>query len=169
MIDYNATSLPINLLEIARKAGIKVRNNSEVLVLKNGLPGAALLVNGVWHIVFDDKEPVHGRRRFTIAHELGHIFMGHGLINGRAFDTTRPQAESEADMFAARLLAPACVLWGLKIRTAEDIARICEISMAAAKIRAERMEILYERNKFLTNPLERRVFEQFKKYIDGKH
>lgn len=32
----------------------------------------------------------------------------------------------EADMFAARLLCPSCVLWGLNLHTADEIARTCE-------------------------------------------
>jgi len=61
-------------------------------------------------------------------------------------------------VFASRFLAPACVLWGLNVHTAADIARFCEISKEAAEIRAKRMAELYKRNMFLTSPLERRVY-----------
>lgn len=71
-------------------------------------------------------------------------------------------------MFASRLLAPACVLWGLNFHTAEEIAKVCNISITAAQIRAERMDMLYKRNKFLISPLERKVYEQLKGFID-KH
>lgn len=99
---------------------------------------------------------------------MGHIFLGHALINNqylRTVDVSKPIIETEADMFASRLLAPACVLWGLDIHSPEDISRICGISYTAAKIRAERMKILYKRNKFLTSPLEQQVYEQFKDFI----
>jgi len=69
-------------------------------------------------------------------------------------------------VFASRFLAPACVLWGLNVHTAADIARICEISAEAAGIRAKRMAELYKRNMFLTSPLERRVYGQFEKFIE---
>lgn len=75
--------------------------------------------------------------------------------------------ETEADMFAARLLAPACVLWGINAQTAEQIATVCNISREAAKIRAERMEVLRKRGKFLTSPLERQVYQQFESYIQN--
>lgn len=52
------------------------------------------------------------------------------------------------------------------IRTAQDIASVCDISITAAKIREARMAVLYERNKFLTSPLERKVYENFKEFIE---
>ena len=168
LIDYNIAALPVDLLHIAKTAGIKVVKNSEVLVLSGSESGACIFDGVKWFIIYDDEATV-GRRRFTIAHELGHIFLGHELVSGRhgrTINTEKPQSESEADSFAARLLAPACVLWGLNLQTTEEIAKLCNISMAAAKIRAERMKVLYERQKFLTSPLERRAFEQFRSYIE---
>lgn len=76
-----------------------------------------------------------------------------------------PTIEQQADAFAARLLAPACVLWALNVRTMTEIAELCDISNTAAQIRAERMKILYSRNKFLTSPLEKAVYDNFKEYI----
>jgi len=45
---------------------------------------------------------------------------------------------------------------------------LCHISYAAARFRAERMKLLYERNKFLTSPLEQQVYLQFKEFIRRK-
>ncbi len=52
--------------------------------------------------------------------------------------------------------------------TAEKIAEICNISMQAAKHRAERMAILEARNKYYLHPLERQVRKQFGDYIKRK-
>lgn len=79
--------------------------------------------------------------------------------------STANPIEQEANVFAARILAPACVLWGINARTPEDIMRICNISREAAEYRAVRMIELYKRNKFLTSQLERRVYMQFQDYI----
>ena len=73
--------------------------------------------------------------------------------------------EYQAERFAIDILAPACILWGLNLHTAEEIAKVCGISMSSAQRRAERMEILYQRNMFLSHPLERQVFQQFQKFI----
>ena len=70
-------------------------------------------------------------------------------------------------MFAARLLAPACVLWGLGVQSAEDIAAICNISYSAASIRFRRLETLRERNSFFLNPLEQKVYDNFKEYMQN--
>ena len=77
----------------------------------------------------------------------------------------KPEEETKADMFAARLLALACVLWGLRLHSENDISQICNISYQAATYRAQRMELLYKRNKFLTSQLERKVYSNFEDFI----
>lgn len=168
LLDHKVCELPVSLKAIARGANIKLVNNSTVNLLSPNERGYAERIKGVWYIVFNDDDPTP-TVRFTVAHELGHIFLGHALQKG--FSRTKrfivkPQTESEADVFASRLLCPAVVLWGLGLHTADEIAAICNVSLSAARIRAERMKELYRRNMFLTSPLERAVYENFKEYID---
>lgn len=168
LIDYNISELPIKPTLIARAAGIKIIKNSSVNELSLHESGASILIGSQWYIVYDDNNSVE-RCRFTVAHELGHIFLGHETVKDRysrsTFDSTKSVIEQEADVFASRLLAPACVLWALDIHTAEDIAKLCNISYMAAQIRAERMKLLYKRNMFLSSPLERAVYKNFEGYI----
>ncbi len=107
------------------------------------------------------------RQRFTIMHELGHFLLGHlgDIPFSRSEEECRPSEEQAADKFAIDMLAPACVLWGMNIRTPEEIAELCHISHQAAYYRAKRMRILYQRGRFLTHPLERRVYAQFLQFI----
>lgn len=109
------------------------------------------------------------RQRFTAAHELGHILLGHvgryKLVNREPNPNDNP-IEQAANVFASRLLAPACVLWGCNAKTPEQIASLCDISYKAAQFRAERMKALYKRGKFLSSPLEREVYQQFEGYIE---
>ena len=167
LIDNDIRELPVSLFQIARNNGIKIVKDSEAKMLSPGVSGMSILEEGQWYIVYNDEENA-GRRRFTIAHEMGHIFLGHELrgVHRRTFARVRPQEEIDADSFAVRLLAPACVLWGLNIHTAEEIQKVCGLSRAASEHRAKRMEVLYERNKFLTSPLERQVWENFKEWIE---
>ena len=170
IIDYNLCRLPIKVADIAKQAGIMVLKYSELDKnrLSDGESGATFFEDDTIYIVYRDTESKE-RCRFTIAHELGHIFLGHKLIGdkiSRKFDLSKPEIEQEADIFASRLLAPACVLWGLNLHTAKEIAAVCNISMPAAQARAERMKVLYKRNKFLTSPLERQVYKQFKEFIE---
>ena len=89
------------------------------------------------------------------------------MINTPVYRTfaVRDDLESSANVFARDLLAPACVLHELQILTPEQIAKACNISMPAAKNRAERMQVLEARNKYYLHPLERRVREQFEDFI----
>lgn len=166
LLDFNVTKLPVSVNSIAKQLGIKVIKNSDIHELQNGERGATILKNEHWYIVFDDTESVPVCR-FTVAHEIGHILLGHVLINGFKYRTfaKRDEEEQTADMFAARLLAPACVLHELHATTATEIAKICNISMPAAEKRAERMAILEARNKYYLHPLERKVREQFDSFI----
>lgn len=169
LIDYNVTELPVSLLKICRAAGIKVIRDSVCRQLNYGESGISVKQGDIWYIIFDDTDTLQ-RIRFTIAHELGHIFLGHELKYGyhtRKYNIVKPSDETEADMFAARLLAPACVLWGLGVQSAEDIAAICNISYSAASIRFRRLEMLRERNSFFLNPLEQKVYDNFKEYMQN--
>lgn len=167
LLDFNITSLPVNVLLIAKTAKIRVLKNSQIGMLSDNQCGLSILDGKQWFIIYDDMMSVE-RKRFTVAHELGHIFLGHALKEGfhaRQFEGRHPEDEQEANMYAIRLLAPACVLWGLNLHTAEEIAEVCVISHTSASWRAKRMEELYRRNKFLTSPLERKVFRQFEEFI----
>lgn len=168
LIDCDIRSLPINIIDVCNNSDIDVIKNSSVGELRMGEIAVSILDGDKWYIVYDDTMSKQ-RSRFSIAHELGHIYLGHPLIAGyhaRTIDKSKPETEVQADIFASRFLAPACVLWGLNIHTAEDIMHICNISRQAAEIRAERMKLLYERQKFLTSPLERTVYNNFLDYIN---
>lgn len=168
LIDYNIRSLPVQLSAICRMAGIKLLKNSDAHKLKEGEFGVSVKQRDVWYIIYDDTDTVQ-RVRFTVAHELGHIFLGHEMLYGyhtRKTNIAKPAAETEADMFAARLLAPACVLWGIGAETAEEIAAVCNISYTAADIRSRRLAVLRSRGKWLSSQLEKQVFENFSEFIN---
>ena len=84
-----------------------------------------------------------GRWRFTIAHEFGHITLLH--LN----KLSNEEYEREANMFAARVLMPMCVIKECKAYT----------------FRAERLQMLLKRNKFYTSALEVKLVKQFKMFI----
>ncbi|MEE0265551.1 MAG: ImmA/IrrE family metallo-endopeptidase [Acutalibacteraceae bacterium] len=165
-IDFYITELPVSVNAIAKQLDIKVIKNSDIHELETGERGVTMEVNGNWYIVFDDTEPVPVCR-FTVAHELGHILLGHTMYQKKKYRTfaIRDGEEQEADMFAIRLLAPACVLHELQAFNADEIAKLCNISITAAGHRAERMALLEKRNKWYLHPLEREVYKIFEKYI----
>ena len=168
LADFQITQLPVDVLAVARAAGIHVVKNSDIGLLRQGESGKTYCNGSHWTIVYDDRNPI-SMSRYTIAHELGHIFLGHSFSYARYLDSPvragKPPSEDQSDFFARRLLCPACVLWGLRLHTAQEIAQICGVELSIAEERAQRMRTLYKRNKFLISPLEQKVFEQFQGYI----
>ncbi len=159
LIDFKIAALPVQVLTIARSAEIKIVKNSKVQTLKRDESGITVTVDGQPVVIYRDEEKPE-RCRFTIAHELGHIFLGHTLKNENGEDE-----EKAANVFARDLLAPACVLYELKVWDAEAIARLCNISLQAASIRAERIQTLEQRGAWYLHPLERQVYRLFEDFI----
>ena len=164
LIDYDISSLPVDVLKIARNAGFHVIKNSNVNILLDGENGRSYFDGTRWYIIYDDRNPTEVSR-FTIAHELGHIFLGHELKHIKYSHTKQimatPKSEIQADRFAVRLLCPACVLWKHELYSPEDIARSCRVDMNVATERAERMKTLKKRSCFLKSPIEKELYEKF--------
>lgn len=91
---------------------------------------------GITRIVLYDRHLSWGRRKFTLAHELGHIYLNH-KENG-------PEQEQEANWFASQLLMPECVLmelrrWNGSLQV-EDVKNWFMVSTTAAMTRISRIE-----------------------------
>ncbi len=161
LIDNHVTSLPVKLSDICRQRGISLLYDHDRKCLSENERGCTFIdCMGKYSIVLNPDDSIVVQR-YTIAHELGHIFLNH--FTEKTMSSS--DMEYQAERFAIDILAPACVLWGLNLHTAKNISEVCNISISAAQIRAKRMEILYKRNKFLTSPLERQIFEQFSDFI----
>ncbi len=158
LIDCHVTELPLKPVQIAAQYQLQC-------VYDNIEQAGKVTSDG---IILLNKNQSAQRQRFTVMHELGHYLLGHVGSNPRFRDSSRTEEEQAADRFAVGCLMPACVLWALGIHTAEDIAKLCNVSMQAAQIRAARMEVLYKRNMFLSHPLERQVFRQLQEFINSQ-
>ncbi len=165
LIDEKICELPISISKLCRSLGIVVKYYIPI----NDDDGCSFIIDGVPTMFINQNVSIN-RKRFTAAHELGHILLKHTgrykLVNREPAPNDNP-IEQAANVFASRLLAPACVLWGCDVRSAEDISELCGISIQAARFRMARMEQLYKRNMFLSSPLERAVYAQFEDYINA--
>lgn len=159
--------MPLDLENIAKSNNWFLLNYEENLELVN-LLDKNLRINSCegWTNVFNKQIFIfyksiinEGRKRFTIAHEFGHIILFH------LTKLSNVEYETEANMFAARILMPACVLKECNATTPEAISKLCNTSIAAATNRFNRLRILIDRKKFYRNKLERKVYRQFKKFI----
>lgn len=182
LIDNNIRQLPLSLSAICTNNDIVLLRDNRNQYLHSGDRGATYLIDGKYNIVLNGSDTATVQR-YTTAHELGHIFLKHPMTDGkygRSFGIQRePKTpeEYQAERFAIDILAPACVLWGLKLNTAEEIAKFCNISITSAGFRAERMKELYKREQeflqtkgqscFLVSELERKVYEQFRPFIEN--
>ena len=165
LLQEHITKLPVSVSGICKNMGIKIK----YYIPEDDNSGMSTIVGGQ-PVIFVNQNESTERKRFTAAHELGHILLGHvgkyQLVNREPSGSDNP-IERAANIFASRLLAPACVLWGCAVKSADDIATLCRISKQSAEYRMERMKILYERNVFLTSALEQKVYQNFKTYINS--
>lgn len=165
LLEGNVCSLPVKVSALGRSMGIAVKLYDGL----DGSDGESAIIGGQPLILISQGKPVQ-RQRFTAAHELGHILLGHvgeGRPAHRGIPAEDEEMEQEANVFASRLLAPACVLWGCGVQSAEDIMALCDISRQAAEVRWKRIQELQGRERFFTSLLEKKVYEQFKDYIAG--
>ncbi len=165
--DFDICRLPVKLKSAANRAGIRILRNSVLGELRGNESGAGIYHDGKWYIIYDDTLD-SPQSRVIIAHELGHILLGHEYkYSDLRFEKSEKKlkCEREADMFAVRLLAPACVLHELGATTADEIARLCDIPRGIAAERARRMKLLEARGAFYKSPLERQVCDKFSDFI----
>ena len=175
LINFGICELPVDLQKIAELANMKIdlysRSNFVQVFRTEVADGDGFILDdgGQKRIYLNDKINNRSRRRFTLAHELGHGILNHdiGKVHYRnsEIDSQTDAQELEANVFARDILMPATVLAALDVHTPEEIMKACDISRKSAEIRAERLEELYKRNMFNKHPLERKVIKQFDEFI----
>ena len=101
-----------------------------------------------------------GRARFTVAHEIGHIALGHPGNQPRAKAdperevATEPLLEKEANQFAAEFLIPTDLV--NPSMSADEISRRFQVSIDAAAHRKRQLENDASKRQQKTVPLVRR-------------
>lgn len=167
-IIYNKiSSLPVNLNSILKFNKWKVISYSKLKnmniveyesVMKTNHGFVELTPDGDYIIFYNDELP-RCVQRFTIAHEIGHIVLHH-------FKVPIENREQEANMFAARLLMPMCVLHECKIKSEQELIDLYDVSCVSAHYRYERLVMLENRNKFYVDCNEEVLKSKFKDFIN---
>jgi hypothetical protein len=90
-------------------------------------------------ILYNERQQNLRRRNFTLAHEVGHIYLDHRDDSGKN--------EAEANRFASELLMPSALLREMASRlgrplTAADVIETFALSSQAANLRLRNLVIL---------------------------
>ena len=176
LLKSKITELPVDLEKVCSGLGIRMFTTREgyPLIQALGLEDSVISSEGFTYrderlrLIFYHRPIMRERRRFTIAHEIGHLALGH--------DGENPEREErEANRFASHLLAPSCVLRGLGVYDSWDIMGLCGMSYSAARLCSERMLRLerkernyyakWGRTSFFLSGTEWRLYEQFEPFI----
>jgi Zn-dependent peptidase ImmA (M78 family) len=142
---YEIYEPPVQVVEIATKEGLNVFTLPKEKMDDLGISG---YLNPIQNKIYVNRADPYVRQRFTIAHELGHWFMGHAkdtqvygnfVFRSSAKGINRNVWEKEADRFAASLLMPRHFIEKfLKTYpwvTNEDFAGMFGVSLSALEIR----------------------------------
>ena len=189
LLDLPEKKLPVDVDALAKKLGVDIYPfpGKEQALLHNLVnraadgPCVSLRIRRAWHIFLRANAFDESHRRFAVAHELGHLLLAHETETlapgvrcfaarentGDVLDDPQELEDYTADLFAIRLLAPACLLHEMHVDTSGGIIRLCGLPPHAAAIRAERMQLLNERDVYYTHILETKVRNAFMPWLNG--
>ena len=179
--------LPIDPLKIAGSLGIHVMTYQQVMRRQNCSLAEAIAEAGSdegvsyykptanqYFIFYNTAIASPGRIRFTIMHEIGHIFLEHFTAFGltkltRGFSPKELIVlDQEADAFASSTLVPPVVLRTLKWDTAILIRKHCGLSQEAATYRAQHMKTICALERYYINDYESDLYRNFLPFIYQK-
>jgi IrrE N-terminal-like domain len=151
VIDRFQHSAPVNVTEMAEALGLNVWEDEDLPAgvsgklfrdpENGGAEGFSIVVRASDAFV---------RRRFTVAHEIGHFVLHRDRIGSSLTDDAMYRSnlssweEVEANQFAAKILMPTVLLShyiGLHGKDAKVLAGLFEVSEAAMKIRLGSLEV----------------------------
>jgi len=117
---YNISAFPVDCFELAEKCRYKIIKYSDLTETKRAacisLSKDACIVKKILH--YEDRN-ISERIRFSIAHELGHVFLNSEL-------------EEDADIFSSHFLAPRIMIHKYRCETADQIHDIFGLSYDAS-------------------------------------
>ena len=131
--------LPIAIYPLCQRMGIGLKLYDP----KDNNDGYSTIL--LWRpYIFVSSQSKLERQRFTAAHELGHILLGHVgewiTADGIHIKGNRNRdIEWEANAFAAELLMPSRVLIALGVNTVEEIMRLCDVGYSTARRRLKEL------------------------------
>ncbi len=132
-LDVERLSLPVSVVFCSFSRYAADTGIARAALTEGGAEGLTVRHGGQYLVLFDEGQACAARRRFTLAHELGHILLTHAGVDAE-------REEREANAFAAALLCPAAALHFLVARDggwpeADALCAIFPLSREAAVCR----------------------------------
>ena len=151
LIHLGVNALPFDPLKAIRLIGCKAYSYQQciqeyhvpirdIVVGAESKDGCVFPLFGKYAILYNTEGHTQTRIRWTLAHELAHILLGHltdFTSEQLAFDKREDHdvLDQEADACAAGLLAPSPILYRLGFYDAATIRSACKLSWKAASYR----------------------------------
>ena len=143
--DSRITNPPVDLEVILHAHGIKY---SEVEDFPDTVDALIVEDGTQIHAAVNARQHLH-RRRFSLAHELGHFFLHRGLSEDTAVSIDNPPDENEetwskspqeieADLFAGELLVPLEMLKPRRSLQIPDLAKVFLVSEQVVSVAISR-------------------------------
>lgn len=173
---------PIDVKSLYKKYGFiiytwdeakKILKDSDPLRLKKTKAEARTSIergSNLYTTVYDDRIRPLERITYTLAHELGHIILGHlddfektSLSRGGLTEAEYKVLEEEADFFAAELLAPISIVKDLSITKPEPLRHIFKLSIKASDNRA--LDLAWWGNTDIVEESHHMLKLQFRDYL----
>jgi hypothetical protein len=130
-LKYNKTIVFSSIQNYCKITGdpIEYYINPRTKLLKDG---CTIIEGGIYVVLYNDKNQSQEHLNWTLAHEIGHIYMGH--------IADQDNEEIEAHFFAAQYLMPEYSLIQMQtmknsVLTATDIYNVFNVSWTAANKR----------------------------------
>jgi len=151
--EYNIREYPINAEKIVFDSGWELTSYFEIMtrfkcdrekVIRclGSADGFTQYDGYDYSIAYNDDDTLGNRIRFTLMHEIGHIYLNHlvdfeatKIFRGSLTAAENKVLENEANAFARNVLAPAYMIKQLKKPTPGEIVRVFGLTPLAAKTR----------------------------------
>ena len=144
--DYKIEKPVVDVAKIAKALGIEIKE----INMPKGYEEVAGFYDKQNKIIYVEKNDPPQRKLFSIAHELGHVFLGHQhatvLYRITREDQKYPKEESEANSFAAHLLMPDHMIhyymdrYALTKSDYQKLANIFGVPVSSMKYTLERLK-----------------------------
>lgn len=156
--------------QYAKYRGISIQAAENVLKSKYGAT-SRFPQNNLYIIFYNDTNQTEGRINWTIAHEIGHIVLGHHILaktnqlyRGGISPSLYESLENEAEWFAQDFMCNPFVLSKCGFTNPKDIKEWCVISDEASANRVENIKNIKSR---YCNTWDYKIIEVFDNFIDS--